>query len=244
MRGFLGIVLRELLVLDKRKFKQVASMAVSPLLYLIAFGLGVGKKVAVNGEPYLKFLIPGLITMNSMFHSYSIAVEINISRFYLMIFDEFMASPISNLSYVTGEIFVGIIRAFVSVIIIMVIGYISGVYLHYGLFFWIGVFLTSFLFASLAVVIAMVVKNHADQALVTNFVITPMAFLGGTFFPVEAMPKIVQKLLFLLPLTHSSEVIRNSSYAREIPWKSLFVILFEAAFLFFLAIRVTDKAKD
>ena len=244
MRGFLGIVLRELLVLEKRLFKQLASMAVSPALYLIAFGLGIGKKATISGEPYLKFLIPGLITMSSMFHSYSIAVEINIARFYLKIFDEFMASPLSTFYYVLGEVFIGILRAVVSVLIIIAIGYLSGVFLNYGAGFWMGVLVTAFLFASLAVIIAMVVKNHADQALVTNFVITPMAFLGGTFFPIEYMPKIVQKLLLLIPLTHSSMIIRQSAYGKGFCLKSFILLLIEGLILFGAALYTVGKAKD
>ncbi len=244
MKPFLGVVLREILVLEKRIVKQLASMAVSPFLYLIAFGLGVGKDVRVNGMPYMEFLIPGLVTMNAMFHSYAIAVEINISRFYMGVFDEFQVSPLSTLGFVSAEALVGTLRAFIATLLVIAIGYISKVKLHYGLVFWSGVLVTSLLFSFLAIIIAMVVRSHADQALFSSFVITPMAFLGGTFFPISAMPKVVQKVLLLIPLTHSSRIIRKGAYGMGMDWRSLMVLVAESVFLFFLALEVTKRAKD
>jgi len=82
MRGMLAIYQRELLILRKKFFRQLASMSVSPLLYLFAFGFGMGRGVRVGGHSYLEFLIPGLVAMNSMIQAFAIASEINIARFY------------------------------------------------------------------------------------------------------------------------------------------------------------------
>ena len=57
----------------------------------------------------------------------------------------------------------------------------------------------------------MLVKSHADQSLLTSFVITPMAFLGGTFFPLSSFPGWAQTLIGLLPLTHAAHAIRSGS---------------------------------
>ncbi len=114
MRGMLAIYQRELLILRKRFFRQLASMSVSPLLYLVAFGLGMGRELDSEGHSYLEFLIPGLVAMNSMMQAFAIASEINIARFYWHIFEEFQAAPIRNISYVTGEVLAGITRALLS----------------------------------------------------------------------------------------------------------------------------------
>jgi len=176
-----AIFLREMLILKKKFWRQAASMAVSPTLYLVAFGLGVGETVEIGDRTYIEFLIPGLAAMSSMVYSFGIASEINVARFYWKIFEEFQASPIRNVSFVAGEVLAGMTRALLAVAIILTVGFISGVNLHYGIYFWIGILLNSFLFSSLAVGLAMLVRSHADQALLSNFVITPMAFLGGPF---------------------------------------------------------------
>ena len=98
MRGMLAIYYREILILRKRFFRQLASMAVSPLLYLVAFGLGMGRDIRVGGHSYLEFLIPGLVAMSSMVQAFAIASEINIARFYWHIFEEIQAAPIRNIA--------------------------------------------------------------------------------------------------------------------------------------------------
>ncbi len=94
MNAMFAIYLRELLILRKRLFRQLASMSVSPLLYLVAFGFGMGRDLKVGSRPYLEFLVPGLVAMNCMIQAFAIGSEINIARFYWHIFEEFQAAPI------------------------------------------------------------------------------------------------------------------------------------------------------
>ncbi|NLI33867.1 MAG: ABC transporter permease [Deltaproteobacteria bacterium] len=244
MRGWFAVYLRELLILRKKIFRQMASMAVGPLLYLVAFGLGMGEGVHVGDRSYLEFLIPGLVAMSSMTQSFAIASEINIARFYWRIFEEFQAAPIRNIAYVTGEVLAGVTRALLSVLIILVIGLLSGISLCYSPGFWLIVILNSFVFASLAVCLAMLVKSHADQALLTNFFITPMAFLGGTFFPVERMPSWVQSILNLLPLTHAAKAIRSSAFGLRFESFSCLLLGLLGFILFVLAFLSVNRAKE
>ena len=244
MRGCFAIYYRELLILKKKFFRQVASMSVGPILYLIAFGFGMGKDVQLQGHTYLEFLIPGLVAMNSMTQSFAIASEINIARFYWRIFEEFQAAPIRNIAYVTGEVLAGITRALLSVAVIIVLALMFGIVLSYNLFFWLAVVLNGFVFASLAVCMAMLVKSHADQALLTNFVITPMAFLGGTFFPVDRMPLWAQKAIVFLPLTHAASAIRSSAFGITPQVFSYSLLASIGLVLFVSAFYCVNRAKD
>ncbi len=244
MRGFFAVYLRELLIIWHRLPRMLLSFSVSPTLYLVAFGFGLGKDLSVGGRPYLEFLIPGLVAASSMMQGFGINVEINVARFYLKVFEEFQAAPISNLSYVLGEILSGVTRALLSTTVILIITSLAGVSFHFGPAFWSGVVLNAFIFAALGVTSAMVIKSHADQALVTNFIITPMAFLGGTFFPVENMPGPVQLVLKALPLTHASRLIRQASYGEGLNVTDLYLLLVLAGLCLLLAYWSVDKARD
>jgi Nod factor-specific ABC transporter NodJ protein len=233
-----------MLILRRKFFRQAASMSVAPLLYLIAFGLGMGRNITVDGHSYLEFLVPGLVAMTSMTQAFAIGVEINVARFYWHIFDEFQSAPIHNLAYVIGEALAGITRALLSSAIILMIAALFGVVLSYNVFFWLIIILNSFVFASIAICSAMLVKSHGDQALLTNFIITPMAFLGGTFFPIENLPFWAQKLLKLLPLTHASLAIRNASYGKA-PDTFPYLLLSGIGIIFFIAgVYCVSKAKN
>lgn len=244
INGALAVFRRELLILKRRFKRQVAGQAISPLLYLLTFGYAMGSQLRFDGHSYLEFLLPGLVAMSSMTQAFGIATDINVARFYWHIFDEFQAAPISNASYVLGEVLAGITRALMSIFIILGFGLLFGVRLHYSLLFWTTILLNAFLFASLAVALAMVVKSHADQSLLTSFVITPMAFLGGTFFPVDRLPEWTRVILKLLPLTHASTAIRAGSLGNSVNLSSLLLLAISGGIIFRIALHCVDRARD
>jgi Nod factor-specific ABC transporter NodJ protein len=244
MRGWTAVYFRELLILKRRLSRLISAWSVSPLLYLIAFGYAMGKHVTVQGHSYTEFLIPGLAAMASMTQAFAIASEINIARFYWHIFEEFQAAPISGLAYVLGEVLAGMTRAVLAGLVILVLGAIFGVMLSYNVFFWLGFLLNSFVFSSLAVAVAMLVKSHADQAMANSFIITPMAFLGGTFFPLESLPVWAQHILNVLPLTHAAAVMRASSFGLTPEIGGYLVLVGTGAAAFVFAVMIVGKARD
>lgn len=242
-RGWTAVYLRELYILKRRLKKLVPSWSVSPLLYLIAFGYAVGPHVEVDGRSYLEFLLPGLVAMASMTQAFAIASEINIARFYWHIFDEFQAAPISNFAYVLGEVLAGMTRALLAGLVIIVLGYCFGVILSYTPLFWAAMLLNSFVFASLAVGCAMHVKSHADQTLLTNFIITPMAFLGGTFFPLSQLPAWGQAVLGVLPLSHASHAARTIAFGEQVNPIDFCILAGFGAVCFLFACLSVNRAK-
>jgi ABC-type multidrug transport system permease subunit len=244
LNALLAVYLREMLILRRRLGRQALAMSVSPLLYVLTFGLALGGAVQVNDRTYLEFLIPGLAAMSSMTQAFAMAGEINVARFYLHVFEEFQAAPIPRISYVLGETLAGLTRALMAILIVLALGAVFGIRLHYGPAFWAALILNAVAFASLAVALAMLVKTHADQALLNNFIITPMAFLGGTFFPLESLPAWARTALGLLPLSHASKAARNAAFGLETP-AAAYVYLALAALAFsLLAVWAVSKARD
>jgi Nod factor-specific ABC transporter NodJ protein len=244
LKGWTAVYYREALILKRRITKLISAWSVSPLLYMIAFGYAMGKDISVEGHRYIEFLIPGLAAMASMTQAFAIGSEINIARFYWHIFEEFQAAPISNAAYVTGEVLAGMTRALLAGGVIFILGALFGVILDYHPLLWLAFILNSFVFASLAVGLAMIVKSHADQAMMTSFVITPMAFLGGTFFPLEHLPVWSQKILILLPLPHAAQAIRSAAFGGTSRLSDYLVLLGAGMIAFVFAIMTVRKARD
>jgi len=239
-----AIYLREMLLLRRRLPKQIPSWSVSPFLYLIAFGYAMGREVSVDGHTYMEFLIPGLVAMSSMTQAFAISSEINIARFYWHIFEEFQAAPVTNFAYVLGEVLAGMSLAILAVGVILILGFVFGIILSCNIWFWLALLLNSFVFSSLAVGLAMLVKSHADQAMLNSFVITPMAFLGGTFFPLERLPVWAQKILYGLPLTHAASAIRKAAFNETLPLNSYILLCCVGLAFFCFAVLCVNKAKD
>ncbi len=244
IKSFWAVYLRELLIMKHRGIKLILSMLIAPILYIIAFGYGIGKHLKVNGVPYLYFLIPGLVAMSSMTQAFNIAGEINIARFYWKIFEEFQASPLHDFLYVLGEVLTGITKALINICLILIIGYFAGVKLNYSIMFWVPLMLNSFVFSSIAVFAAMRVKSHADQALLNNFIIFPMAFLGGTFFPLKNLPHWAQIILKYLPISVASKEVRGFAlYGKFNILNDLFLLTLGIIF-FILAYKSVKSARD
>ncbi|WP_303723101.1 ABC transporter permease [Malonomonas rubra] len=244
LHGVRGIYLREVLILRHKLLKTMLASAVSPALFLLAFGYGVGRSVQVAGSDYLSFLLPGLLTMTSMNQAYGIATEINISRFYFKVFEEYLLAPIKRWEIILGETCYGITKGFIPVLIIGLYSLLTGVSLNFGPLFLLSLLLHLTIFALFGFIAAMIVKNHADQATINAFLITPMMFLSGTFFPVEKMPLAIRVVASIFPLTYSTQLIRATlTPGAEVNYWLFAVLLLILGILFMIAKRIVTKVE-
>lgn len=244
MSAFTAVFLRELLILKHRFKRQISGMAVSPLLYMLTFGFALGSHLKMGEHSYLEFLVPGLLAMSSMTQAFAIASDINVSRFYFFVFEEIMAAPTSRLAYVLGEVCSGLLRVLLASAVIIILASVFGVKLHYSPTLWLAIFLNAFSFSALAVAMAMLVRSHADQSLLNSFIITPMAFLGGTFFPLDSLPAWAQGVLSVLPLTHAAKAVRAEALGGSAEPISLIILSATSILFLLLAISTVTKAKD
>jgi len=244
LQGTRGIFLREMMILRRKIIKTLLASAVSPALFLLAFGYGVGRGAQVGGIDYLAFLLPGLLTMSSMNQAYGIATEINISRFYFKVFEEYLLAPIKRWEIILGETCYGITKGFIPVLIIGLYSLLTGVTLTFGPLFLLALLLHLAIFALLGFVAAMIVKSHADQATINAFLITPMMFLSGTFFPVDQMPLAIRAVASIFPLTYSTQLIRATlTPGMDINFALYGVLIALLSALFFLAKRIVAKVE-
>ncbi|WP_232294242.1 ABC-2 transporter permease [Syntrophaceticus schinkii] len=104
------------MVLLRKKFKSFfAGSMVSPLLYLLSFGWGLGRNIQFGSTSYLDFVVPGIVALSAMNASYNATgVSLNVSRLYHKTLEEFLAAPISVSSLVLGNIFSGCFRGLFS----------------------------------------------------------------------------------------------------------------------------------
>jgi ABC-type multidrug transport system permease subunit len=142
-----------------------------------------------------------------------------------------------------GEVAAGMARGLLACVVILLLGCIFGVFVSVNLLTLGAILLNSFIFASLAVASAMRVKSHGDQTLLTNFIITPMAFLGGTFFPLDQLPRWGQMILGILPLTHATHAVRAASFHEPVHVIDYAVLFCFGVGCFVFAFLSVNKAK-
>jgi len=235
MTGWFPIFLREMLLFKRKLFKlgYLFSAMVVPVIYLITFGLGVGRSMQVQGTDYLTFLIPGLVAMSSMTNSYTwVASALNLNRLYFKTFQVLVQAPINSFAIMIGEVLAGMAKGLFASILIIAVGLLVAPDFTLSWLLILTLLLNCFLFACLGVIVGMITKSHEDTSTYNNFLIMPMSFFSGTFFPVSHMPKILQEAIAVFPLTHTNILIRKSMLDSE--GLTALAILVAYAITFFL----------
>jgi ABC-2 type transport system permease protein len=206
--------------------RTLATSLVSPVLYLIAFGWGLGRWITVEGASYLEFVIPGIIALTAMTSSFNGAgMKLNVDRLFYGCFDECLMSPISPLSLIIGKALIGVVRGLISSVVFLIIGFIISPTLTISPLFALVLVLTCFVFAFFGVLAALLAKSHQDMATFSSLVILPMTFLGGTFFSLSQLPEVLKVVLYIIPLTHCSQCLRAVTLGQPFPWLSFLAIL-------------------
>jgi ABC-2 type transport system permease protein len=212
------IFYREILLFRRRLLRlgYVVSALFAPMLYLLAFGLGLGKRVAMAGGSYLDYLLPGLIAMTSMTNSYTwIATSMTVGRLHFRTFQVYIQAPVTAADIVVGQILAGMVRGLFASVVLLGLGLGLGSAFYFNPMFILALLLNCLVFAAFGVIVGMKSRSHEDTATFTNFFIMPMAFFCGTFFPVDEMPWLLKDIIKALPLTHTNHLLRHPAWNLE-----------------------------
>ena len=227
----------------RRHWKStIATSLVLPLLYLVAFGYGLGQGVNVDGVSYLAFVIPGIVALTAFSISFNgAASKLQVDKFFYKSFDELLMSPVSSSSIVIGKALIGVLRGSISALTIYAVGFaLASPALLVSPLFFLMLLLSCFVFALFGVLIALVINSHQGMSTFSTVVMLPMTFLCGTFFSLSQLPDVAKAVLYLLPLTHASELLRATVLGQAFPWLSFVGLLF-FGFAFFAGCMVALK---
>ena len=208
-------------------FKITVAAMISPLMYLIIFGLGI--QTTSHGEPYLNFLIPGIVAMATMTGSFgAIAQSMSVQRLYERALDQIMVSPTPLWQVILGQIIGGSLRGLYAAGVILVLTAPIRTGLTFNALSFLIMFLNGTVFATIALVLSFLAKSYTDAPRFTSYIIMPMSFLCNTFFSTDQMPAGFRQVIALLPLSQASAMIRAISCGQR-PGAFGFVVL--AAYL-------------
>lgn len=225
----------EWLDLRVRIVQVAATGLISPLIYIIGFGLGLGSSLDATmkpaaGDNYLQFILPGMIALSSMTISFGgTTFSICGDRIFTKTFEETLLVPVHPLALYLGRMLAGIVRGMMTSCSVIIVALIfTG---KFGSFlnplFLLLLVLNCAVFAGLGVIVGLNVKSLESVGLYNNFVIVPMSFLGATFFDPATLPMVLKGVVYLLPLTYTSVGLRAAAYLplSQFPWYSIPILL-------------------
>ncbi len=200
---------------------------VTPLLYMFAFGYGVGNSVdEMEGVSYIAFIIPGVVAINTMTSSFNtISHKLMVQKRFYESFDEMLLCPVSKSALILGKTILGILKGMICGTILIVMGYIMTSDLIISPQLFALMLMSCFIFSLLGVAAGIVLPDLPWTDMFNSFIILPMTFLCGTMFTLSAVPEIVADIIWALPLTHTSTCIRAVALGWGFPWVSFGVLI-------------------
>jgi ABC-2 type transport system permease protein len=228
----------EWLDLRVRVLQVVASGLISPLIYIVGFGLGLGSAMNVKppvGDSYLQFILPGMVALSSMTISFGgTTFSICGERLYSKTFEEILLLPVHPLALFLGKMLAGVVRGLMTSASVLVIAILFTQKLSFiSPLFLLLLVLNCAVFSGLGVIVGLNVKSLEGVGLLNNFLIVPMSFLGATFFDPSTLPAALKFIVYLLPLTYTSLGLRAAVFQPldQFPWYSIPILLLAATVL-------------
>lgn len=194
--------------------QSIASPVISTSLYFIVFGSAIGSRmVAIEGISYGAFIVPGLIMLSILTESImNASFGIYMPKFSGTIY-EVLSAPISAVEIVVG--YVGA-AATKSVILGLIILATARLFVDFSILhpFWmIGfLFLTSITFSLFGFMIGVWADGWEKLQIVPMMIVTPLTFLGGSFYSISMLPEIWQKITLFNPVVYLVSGFRWSFY--------------------------------
>lgn len=210
-----------------------------PVAMFLAFG--------VTGQLNPGTLISGLVSLVILFGTMSIEAVAVVMEKQTRTIDRLMAAPVSPLTIVLGKALAGtFLGPLIAVAVLLPLTLYSGESIGSPLLVFLAILLSSFTFSALGVLVSSYARWVPEAQMYANFLRFPMAFLAGTFVPLEAMPPWLQTATRALPLTYSVEALRSAirggvtmTYVLDMAALVLFSVAFVAS-----ATWLLDRSRD
>lgn len=204
--------LRQVKKYFRSKSRVIGSLG-QPILFMLAFGLGFGPVFSKAGQGnYLEFLVPGIITMSIVFMAIFSGLEVIWDRQFGFL-KEMLVAPVPRLQIMIGRSLGGATVASLQGLIVLFLSLFIGFrpasiqFLVLGIFFML---LISLIFTLLGTGIACLLKDFSAFQLIVNFLIMPLVFLSGAFFPLDGLPKVLYIVIKINPLSYGVDALRET----------------------------------
>jgi ABC-2 type transport system permease protein len=191
--------------------QAIVAPLITASLYVFVFGYVLGPSIKqIQGIDYMSFVFPGIFTMNLVMAVFG-ATSYNIffMKFQKSI-EDFLTLPVSYTELVLSMLTSGIIRGLLITMSLSIVAIAFGVNsIMHPLYMLLYVLLISFVFGLLGIVIGVWADNSFEKfGIATNFVLTPLSFLGGAFYAASMLPANLQFLIHINPLFYAIDGIR------------------------------------
>ena len=183
---------------------------ISSVLYILIFGFTLEQRISeIQGVSYTMFILPGLIMMNTLTNASSNTSSSMLQMKLLQQLPDLLTAPLSGVEIALAYIIGGTVRGMVNGILVLLVGVLLidlPIYDIGGTLLFL--FLVSWAFSSMGLVMGQIAESWDQLAMIQNFFLTPLSFLGGVFYSIKMLPDWAQSLSYFNPIYYMINGIR------------------------------------
>ncbi len=245
--GFVTILRKEYIRIVRIWSQTLLPPVMNVALYLLIFGSFIGKRIGMMGnDSYASFIIPGLLLMAVITNSYGNVSSSFFSAKFQKNIEEILVSPIPEWLIVLGFGLGGVIRgALVALCVFLIILVAPGVELKLQnpAFAIVILLLTAGFFSFAGLMNAMFAKKFDDISFIPTFVLTPLTYLGGIFYPLSSLPEFWQKVSAANPVLHIVNALRYAflGHSDLSYWYAVVFLVVGNAVLYYVCLTYLKK---
>ena len=207
---FNTIVIKEITRFTRIWMQTILPPTIGMALYFIIFGSLIGPRIGMmNGFNYIEYIAPGLIMMAIINNSYGNVVSSFFGAKFQKHIEEMLVAPIPNIIILMGFVVGGVARGIcVGVVVTLVALFFTKLSVHnWGITIAV-VLLTSIAFSLGGMINAIFAENFDDIAIIPNFVLAPLIYLGGVFYSINMLPEFWQRISEFNPILYMVNAFR------------------------------------
>ena len=185
-------------------FQSLVSPVISTSLYFVVFGAAIGSRITeIGGVSYGSFIVPGLIMLSILMQSVSnAAFGIYFPKFTGTIF-ELLSAPVSSFEIILGYVGAAATKSLIlGLIILATAGLFVPIEIAHPFWMMLFLVLTCISFSLLGFIIGIWADNFEKLQIVPLLIVTPLVFLGGSFYSIDMLPPIWQKVTLFNPVLY------------------------------------------
>lgn len=243
---FIHIWRRNALVWRKLAVPSMLGNLADPMIYMLGFGYGLGRMLPeVFGMSYIAFIAAGTVCSSVMMSASFEAMYSGFSRMHMQkTWDAIMNAPVTLDDVMTGEAMWAASKSFLSGLAVLLVASALGLVKSW-LALWVlpVMVLAGMTFACMGLVMTALSSSYDFFMYYFTLFITPMMMMCGVFFPIEELPRALQHITQILPLTHAVLIVRplmNDALPANLVLHLLVLAAYAAA-AYYVALALTRR---
>ena len=212
--GVKAIFIHELDRFKRTLLQSLASPIITTSLYFIVFGTAIGSRIKeIDGVNYGSYIVPGMIMLTILTQALSNAsFAIYFQKFTSTIF-EIHAAPLSSFEIILGFVGSAAVKSIIiGLIIIITAGFFVDIEIQHPVLMIFFLILTSITFSLFGFIVGIYADGFEGLQIIPILVITPLTFLGGSFYSISMLPDFWQTVSLFNPVLYLISGFRYSFY--------------------------------